>query len=525
MKRIITTIICILLSLYGLEVYAQKTSIQESDRNTMGTITSREFSIRVDETASYADFSVKVPEGGDYYVSFWLLPAQLPNHSYTEFKVYVNGERVGVIHPSKSNWQNASLDDDQTISLKPGENTITLSTALPDVVSTELVSIAKTAQCARISEAGYQDYLRKIALVESGKMTSQEIIAQEESEYLAQYGDAAMQPLAEDGSQWDITLFHRIPVKYSFYKMRHYEEGDELRIITNSRDPHVTDVFYIGDYASLSRYNPSYQHLSWLVPSSLSSNKAQQFYISIKTIRIPRKGYYTIKARSLINEKLGSINVYIGNEYFDNQALFTAHKSLTMPTDGQEHILMARRQNNSDPILYVEGAGSCPGRIVAYNDDKRPFIGADTIINYMFPSHTFDAVIKAEYKMSTCGFHVQNWSSSSSSQSDFCNVVYFKAKPQYLIYPPISYESATYNVPIALSVTVRHEMGTLQIKANKELSSLYVYDKMGVLVGSKAIEAKQATIPTNELGISSRDLYSIVFYGKDGEVYSAKILL
>ena len=196
-----------------------------------------------------------------------------------------------------------------------------------------------------------------------------------------------------------------------------------------------------------------------------------------------------------------------------------------MPTDGQEHILMARRQNNSDPILYVEGAGSCPGRIVAYNDDKRPFIGADTIINYMFPSHTLDAVIKAEYKMSTCGFHVQNWSSSSSSQSDFCNVVYFKAKPQYLTYPPISYESATYNVPIALSVTVRHEMGTLQIKANKELSSLYVYDKMGVLVGSKAIEAKQATIPTNELGISSRDLYSIVFYGKDGEVYSAKILL
>ena len=66
MKRIITTIICILLSLYGLEVYAQKTTIQESDRNTMGTITSKEFSIRVDETASYADFSVKVPEGGDY---------------------------------------------------------------------------------------------------------------------------------------------------------------------------------------------------------------------------------------------------------------------------------------------------------------------------------------------------------------------------------------------------------------------------------------------------------------------------
>lgn len=41
-----------------------KTSIQESDRNTMGTITSKEFSIRVDERASYADFSVKVKKEG-----------------------------------------------------------------------------------------------------------------------------------------------------------------------------------------------------------------------------------------------------------------------------------------------------------------------------------------------------------------------------------------------------------------------------------------------------------------------------
>lgn len=525
MKRIITAIICILLSLYGLEAYAQKTSIQERDRNTMGTITSKEFSIRVDETASYADFSIKVPEGGDYYVSFWLLPAQLPDHSYTEFKVYVNGERVGVIHPSKSNWQNASLDNDQTISLKPGENMITLSTALPDVVSTELVSIAKTAQRARISEDEYQDYLYKIDCVDKGLSSSQEIIAQEESEYLAQYGDAAIPYLAEDGSDWEISFFHSLPVKYSFYKTVYYEEGDELRIITNSRDPHVIDVFYT-EGGGLSRYNPAYQHLSWLVPSELSSNNQQKIYISFKEIRIPKTGYYTIKTRSLVNEKLGSINIYIDNGYFDNQPLFTAHKSLTMPVDGRKHILMTQRQNDTDPILYVEGAGSCPGRIVAYNDDKRPFIGSDTVINYMFPTHTLDAVIKAQYDMSTCGFHVQNWRTSSTSQAGFCNVIYLKAKPLYIIYPPIIIpQNAVNEEANVLSVSVRNEYGTLQIEANKDVSALSVYDKMGVLISTKVIEAKSTTIPINELNVTSQDIYTLVFYGIDGEVCSKKMLL
>ena len=97
-----------------------------------------------------------------------------------------------------------------------------------------------------------------------------------------------------DGSDWEISFFHSLPVKYSFYKTVYYEEGDELRIITNSRDPHVIDVFYT-EGGGLSRYNPAYQHLSWLVPSELSSNNQQKIYISFKEIRIPKTGYYTIK--------------------------------------------------------------------------------------------------------------------------------------------------------------------------------------------------------------------------------------
>ena len=187
---------------------------------------------------------------------------------------------------------------------------------------------------------------------------------------------------------------------------------------------------------------------------------------------------------------------------------------------------MTQRQNDTDPILYVEGAGSCPGRIVAYNDDKRPFIGSDTVINYMFPTHTLDAVIKAQYDMSTCGFHVQNWRTSSTSQAGFCNVIYLKAKPLYIIYPPIiTPQNAVNEEANVLSVSVRNEYGTLQIEANKDVSALSVYDKMGVLISTKVIEAKSTTIPINELSVTSQDIYTLVFYGIDGEVCSKKMLL
>lgn len=527
MKRIITTIICILLSLYGLEVYAQKTTIQESDRNTMGTITSKEFSIRVDERASFADFSVKVPEGGDYYVSFWLLPSQHPDKSYSKFNVYVNGKSVGTIHPSKENWQSLGLDGKQMISLKKGENTISLSSPLPDIVSVEVVRVARSLESSNISDVNYKNYLDKIDLVSRGVKSSEEIISQEEKEYLSIVNKQS--PTAfSDGSAWDVRFFYRLPIKYSFRKLRYYEEGSEIRIITNSTDQHVIDVFYT-DRGSLSNYDPTYQHLSWLVPSFLSSSSGQSFYISMKTIKVPKKGYYTIKARSLSNNKLGSINIYIDNDYYNNQPLFTTHKSLSMPTDGQHHILMTQKQDTilyNDPILYVEGGGSCPGKIVAYNDDKRPFEGADTVINHMFPNHFRDAVVKAKYLMPTCGFHIQNWYSSSGSQSGFCNVIYLKTKPQRYIpypYPRVPFDTPEENNTPSLSVNICSEQGVLSIESNKELHSVSVYNKMGVLVGTRKLGAKQITIPPYELGMNSQDVYLLVFQAQDGEIFNGKI--
>ena len=525
MKRIITTITCIILSLHGLEVYAQKTSIQESDRNSMGAITSREFSIRVDEKVSYADFCVKVPEGGDYYVSFWLLPSQLPDKSYSKFNVYVNGKSVGTILPSEENWQSAGLDGKQMINLKKGENTISLSSPLPDIASVEVVRVAKTLQCARISDIAYKNYLNKIDLVARGVKSSEEIISQEEKEYLSLVKKKKIRAFS-DGSAWDVSFFYRLPIKYSFWKIRYYEKGSEIRIITNSTDQHVIDVFYTDKW-SLSYYDPAYQHLSWLVPSFLSSNSGQSFYISIKTIKVPKKGYYAIKARSLSNNKLGSINVYIDNDYYNNQPLFTTHQSLSMPTDGQHHILMTQKQDNhlgNDPILYVEGGGSCPGKIVAYNDDKHPFVDADTVINHMFPNHTRDAAIKAKYLMPTCGFHIQNYGSSSSFQSGFCNVIYLKTKPQrYIPYPRTIVDKSEENATPAFSVNVSSEQGILSIESNKELHSVSVYNRMGVLVGARKLDAKRITIPSYELGMTSQDIYLLVFQGQDGEICNGKI--
>lgn len=157
-----------------------------------------------------------MPQGGRYYVNFWLLPAQLPDDSYTEFKVYVNGEKVGIIHPSKSNWQSASLDEKQMISLKKGENTISLCSPLPDIVSVEVVKVAKSLESSKISDVEYKNYLNKIDLVSNGIKSSEEIISQEEKEYLSIVNEKSLIAFS-DGSAWDVSgeifngkIFHRI---------------------------------------------------------------------------------------------------------------------------------------------------------------------------------------------------------------------------------------------------------------------------------------------------------------------------
>ena len=103
-------------------------------------------------------------------------------------------------------------------------------------------------------------------------------------------------------------------------------------------------------------------------------------------------------------------------------------------------------------------------------------------------------------------------------------MIYLKTKPQrYIPYPRTIVDKSEENATPAFSVNVSSEQGILSIESNKELHSVSVYNRMGVLVGARKLDAKRITIPSYELGMTSQDIYLLVFQGQDGEICNGKI--
>lgn len=57
-----------------------------------------------DGDCNFRNFEVEVPESGDYFVEFWLLPAKYADGSYTSFNISVNNQPVGSISPTFGNY-------------------------------------------------------------------------------------------------------------------------------------------------------------------------------------------------------------------------------------------------------------------------------------------------------------------------------------------------------------------------------------------------------------------------------------
>lgn len=107
----------------------------------------------------YKDFAIEAPEDGEYYMEFWLIPAEYPDGSYTTFHVFVNDDRVGEIRPEVGNWQACRVDNSEKVMLRKGLNKISIGTELPEVPNVEFVKLAAHDGVARISCMEYESFL------------------------------------------------------------------------------------------------------------------------------------------------------------------------------------------------------------------------------------------------------------------------------------------------------------------------------------------------------------------------------
>lgn len=94
------------------------------------TLAVKNVSYETEYSFMYKDFEVVAPDDGDYYMEFWLIPAEYPDGAYTTFSVFVNDTKVGEITPKTGNWQACRVNGNEKVSLNKGINKISIGTSM-----------------------------------------------------------------------------------------------------------------------------------------------------------------------------------------------------------------------------------------------------------------------------------------------------------------------------------------------------------------------------------------------------------
>ncbi|MBQ8593696.1 MAG: hypothetical protein IJ467_05310 [Bacteroidaceae bacterium] len=202
------------------------------------------------ESESYMTFHVEVPSDGDYYMSFWLLPAKYANGEYSSYRVLVNDTEVGNVVTSKGNWQNAGLVGNNSVSLQKGENTISIAVSLPEIAEVQSVRLSRQKADVVMDSQMYDNYLRKAQNADDSNVQHTDITG-----YLptSDINSSSVFPLHEKN----------IPLKYSVYKGFMFTKDQEVVITTTSKHKHIIDFFIANGHGVKQEF------MSWLAVSEI----------------------------------------------------------------------------------------------------------------------------------------------------------------------------------------------------------------------------------------------------------------
>lgn len=463
---------------------------------------------------NYKCFVVSAEKPGSYYCNFWLQPAEKSDGSLTEYKVRVNDVPAGTIVPVVGGAQQAAVDGTPTIVLNAGTNVITVSTRSPEVPDVETLRLSAYADDAQIPTLGYEAYMEK-----------------------ALQGDAA----PTSNCAQIATYMSILPLKYSFYRLFSFTEGQEVSFKTSSKTPHAIDLFIFastplsasvgGSLAGGSSLgglvigkdfpltdpsvpynkglyilptNNEMQGLSWKRNSEPSLSNPDNHEALMK-VKIPKAGKYMLKLRSADNNVLGVCDLTMNGSYrYNNVPIYYYGVSEQIPADGDAYLVYAAGVNpeSDDPMLFVQG--NAADRIVGYNDDAP----SDVLQEWSLGKH--DSYFCQVYKVKASGVHVCNYSSSNPESSCFIDV-WNKAElaaAQNAVSAQRSFVSAKSPTErMGLSGRVQECSATKQLPVSSDVKSIQVFSLSGTRVASFSSERCHS-------GVSVSD-----FSGKKGEAY------
>lgn len=524
MKKITTLII--LLSCFSVLVTGLNAQIVEA----------KHLAPQISNRIGSSNLQIDVPQAGEYYLCFWMLPARLSNGKLAIYEVIVNEQVVGHITPSKPNWQSLSLDGNKKVFLSKGSSVITVTGSAGEIPLVEDVHYGHDLNKCHFSSEAYESYLSQVS-----HLNEKELFGSTYDTNVVNENDKLM--LMQQYRTGGDGLFPRVPVYYSFYMTKFIEQGETLEVMTTADQAHYVDLFYCASSTywtgplrpdedpyltiihGIDPCDSLTQQLGWLAISEPFANTPNR-HRSFKRITIPKSGLYCIKLRTKENGIKGKANVIIDNSlFYEDQPIASTHYSTTIPANQQRaSFTLSLKEDtddnsNLDPRLFIEGAGG--NRVVSYGTNI-----PDSLRN-LYGCKNGDDLILMKYSMPATGVHVAG--RRSNAPVFYCHII---ANSDPIVVDNLRKEPTLYNQTLAspsqqhnIDVSIE-ENNQINIKSvnSGNIKAIQVVNQMGISVYTKTFNSEVAIIDLNDIRSKSSTFYSVVVYTDYG-VYSRNILL
>ncbi len=488
-----------------------------------------------DPPLNFRSFEVNAPEAAAYYAEFWLIPARNADNTYTTFRVFVNGEPVGVITPTEGNWQTARIDDNPTLDLRKGANVISVATPDPEVPEVEKIKLSLSDIDASISSEAYDKYFSDALSERVFEDTTQESIA----------------PYAFDSDLFPFG-YMSTPLKYSFHTIASFTAGETVTISTESLTDHLIDVKFYGipkkpEIVIPPIINPfkaerlvidtpkidslSYQKIGYAIePLTIEQNQTLNWMNRAERrgnsgtkkgkiqFRVPITGYYQVRLRTAENLASGVASLNINGKVYENVPMCSNVMSWHIAANGCRYRIHAygNGTGDEDPLLFVHGADG--DRIVAFDDDS----GAKR-----------DAIIESLFLVPVTAISISSYSSSDPEST--CMVMANRLdNPNEaggsIMKSSHSNDCTTANSAIINSVDAIHIPaaasldGSIAINSGSHISSVAAFTLSGNCTGTATCSGNSIEIPVSVLNIRQPGIY-IVSVTASGGVESSKLIV
>ena len=407
---------------------------------------------------AFTSFDIEVPVSGQYYVYFWLCPAELAGGTFSEYDVFENDSFIGRIKPTEGDWQAISIENSKKVSLKAGTSRISVVGKVPDVPSVEFIRLSMDAEKARMSDKDYKDYKAKV-LEKSRLQAKENARSNVEGLDTTEIGKARRIVSYPVGPQtnppYDANYYIGYTVNYTFFKKVYFQQG-QTPVITSTGLNSFIHVLELFSTTSPDTY-------SWSSVSYGSTNNATI------NVSIPATGYYYVRVRSFFNATSGICNLNIDNTSYNNVAVYSF--GMTGNKDTQNVYNSFTCYRNGDPVIWVE-EGCVPGKIRAYNDD---YVSSTSDFSWSLNSRvkrqygsTLNAILLSAYgsynPSCTCDIYCNCYTASGFNQTSSDNFI--QSAPASGDYICFAWSGGIYSAPCS----------PLDDFANIELSGLAAFD-------------------------------------------------